>query len=209
MRVYVIGDSHAAKFHWWWNEHPDGNEYIVEGLGGVSAHSFSANETQVANEAREAFYEVLENVTDKDLILMVLGDGDCRVHFFEHHMRGNIPLQDLIDDTVTKYGAFLLTIGKPLAVLDVPPAQSIEDRYDYLYYGTRDQRAEIARMFNSTMKKFCDENEMWFIELYPYLADERGWLKDEYAHPDGAHILHSAVEFVDEVINDYASKIED
>lgn len=209
MRVYVIGDSHAAKFHWYWSDHPEGHEYIVTGLGGVSAHSFSANDTQVAQEARDVFYKTIKQATAKDLILMVLGDGDCRVHFWEHHMRGNIPLQDLIDSTVKVYGDFLTSITLPLAVLDVPPAQRIEDRYDYLYYGTRDERAEIARMFNATLKKFCDENGIWFIELHPFIADEKGWLREDYAHPDGAHVLHSACEFVNEVIDDYASKVED
>ena len=207
MRVYVVGDSHAGKFHWWWQDHPEGHEYIVIGLGGISAHSFASNDTKVARDARKVFWEV--PATDKDLILLVLGDGDCRVHFYEHHMRDGIPLEDLINETVERYGAFIKTVDKPIAILDAPPAQAIEQRYDFTYYGTRDERAKIALLFNTRLKKWCNENGILFIELYPYIADKRGWLKHDYAHPDGAHVLHSAVEFVDKVIDDYASKIED
>ena len=207
MRVHVVGDSHAGKFYWWRQDHPEGHEYILYGLGGISAHSFAVNDTDVAKKARKIFDGV--QVGDKDLILLVLGDGDCRVHFYEHHMRDGVPLEDLINTTVERYGEFILKVDKPIAVLDVPPAQSITEQYDFLYYGSREIRAEIAIMFNSRLKKWCDKNGILFIGIHRYLTDEKGFLKDEYAHPDGAHVLHSAVEFVDRVIDDYASQLED
>jgi hypothetical protein len=200
-----VGDSHAAKFLWWYYEHPEGNEYVLHGLGGISAYSFASNDTVIARDAREVFSQI--HTTDKELILMVLGDGDCRVHLYEHHRRDNVSLESLINDTIRRYGAFISTVDKPIAILDVPPAQRIEEQYDFEYYGSRDERAQIAVMFNSALKKWCNEHGILFIELHPHISDSRGWLKDEYAHPDGAHILHSAVQFVDEVISDYALRI--
>jgi len=210
VKVHVVGDSHAAKFEWWkLHGFPSTPEYVIYGLGGITAHAFAQppESASVTREARRVFADIMQGVADDDLVLMVLGDGDCRVHLYDHHMRDGIPLETLIADTMARYGAFLATVGKRMAVLDVPPAQEIGNIYNFTHYGTREQRAAIAVMFNAELKRMCEANGILFVGIHDRIADANGFLSVEYAHPDGAHVLDSAVQFVDEIINEYAASL--
>jgi hypothetical protein len=119
------------------------------------------------------------------------------VQFFYHHAVKGTPIPELIADTVSHYGAFLLSVEQNIAVLDVPPAGVQENVFEFEYYAPQDQRAYITKEWNRQLGEFCEANGIQFVQIWHYLADERGFLKPEYAEPDGAHVSREAVKFVE------------
>ncbi len=192
MKVYVFGDSHAGKFannpycHW----------------PGSASHGTAYNLGNPKSQSRS--YERLQfhlSLYDKeDVWLFVLGEIDCRIHIYLKHKQTGLPINILIDETILRYGHIIKAVrddGRPnIAVLDVPPAVAQENLYKYEHYGTRDERAVIARKFNAALGRWCERNDIFIVRLYPYIADERGWLKDEYADEDNAHVKPSTVPYV-------------
>jgi len=198
--IYVFGDSHAWKFT---------EGYSIHSVAALTVHGFCGEEWgnspdvweegvgDVPRIGREIYARMLEQVTDDDVILFVLGEVDCRIHFFYHHMREGTSVADLINNTVRRYGTFLEKQTHRIAVLDVPPAIRQENVYGFPYYGTREQRAYVAKEFNRILGEWCREHGVPFIEIYPYIVDEHGFLKDEYAAIDDAHLMPEVLDFIE------------
>lgn len=190
--IYVFGDSHAGKFGV-----DDG--FILCGPPSPTAYGL-ANE-KARSESLLMLRAMLVDVTEDDIILFVLGEIDCRVHIYRQHILTGKSYFDICKEIVfERYGRILLAVRSDndcnVAVLDVPPATAQENVYELDHYASRDERAKIIFLFNWVLGKFCHDNDVPFVELWPYITDERGWLKEEYAVWDGAHVMHTAVPFV-------------
>jgi len=199
--IYVLGDSHAWKFR-------DNPAFDVRGIAGLTAHGFAYKDRTgsavfdecvlgVSDCGRNHYSDILRDFEDGDSILFVLGEVDCRVQFFYHHAVKGTSIDELVNNTINRYGTFLLNVPVPYAVLDVPPACLQGNAYGFEYYGNRHQRAFIARVFNEQLEKFCGEHGIRFIKTWSILADDHGFLKEEYAEPDEAHVKRDIVEFIE------------
>lgn len=187
--IYVFGDSHRARFIHYDKHRNEVSRVKHLGRSGLTAHGIGGKPEYVAKE--------LAPVKADDVVLFVLGEVDCRAHFYHRHRRLGVPIEGLIDTTVERYGAMLCNIrGYQKAVLDVCPAVRQGNAYGLEFYATREERAEITKMFNRRLSKWCDENDLIFIEIHHLLSDERGFLKKEY-EVDAAHVSEDTVEFVD------------
>ena len=203
--IRVFGDSHAMKF---------GDHYPTAWIAGLTCYGFCGGDISlmvenIFNKAgidgliprREvgwsAFKNFLEQTEEEDIILFVLGEPDCRIQFYYHHMRDGVPLQDLIDTTIKRYMDFLSTVDRRVAVLDVIPANDQGNVYQFEFYADRQIRAEITMMFNRTLKSACEENGVTFVSLWNLLADENGFLKPEMTAPDNAHAKPDPVLFAE------------
>jgi hypothetical protein len=125
---------------------------------------------------------------EEDAILFVLGEPDCRIQFYYHHMRDQLPVQTLVNATVKRYMDFLNSLDYRVGVLDVIPAIQQDNVYEFDYYADRSTRAGIAVMFNGALGLACKANKIPFISLWDTIADENGFLLDEYATVDFTHI---------------------
>ncbi len=61
---------------------------------------------------------------------------------------------------------------------------------------------EDIRYINIQLKKYCDENNITYLEVYPLLADENGNLKEEYTE-DGLHLNSAGYRVVTDYLKPY------
>lgn len=192
MKVYVFGDSHAGKFG------VDPERFVLGNAGQATAHNLCNTESQ--SESWFNLQQFLHTFDPaEDVFMFALGEIDCRIHLYRQSVLTLRHVNDLIADTVERYGRIIKAVrddGRRVAVLDVVPAVAQPNIYLLDHYGTRDQRAEVTRRFNAALGRWCEANDIPFIRLYPYIADDRGWLKEEYALDDEAHASESCVPFV-------------
>ena len=190
MSIFVFGDSHAGKF---------GGDARFKLVGPPAPTAWGLASEKARSESLFMLQMMLHFAKDGDTVLFVLGEIDCRVHIYRQSIIQKREANEIIFDVVERYGRVVKDVRDhnpvKVAVLDVPPAVKQPNVYMVDYYGTRDQRAEIARRFNIVLRDWCEKNEICFIEIYDRLTDERGWLKDEYAE-DEVHVSGVVVPFV-------------
>lgn len=203
--IYVFGDSHALKFVW---------HCPTRWIAGLTCHGFCGGDISVMVEEifnlagvdgliprREVGWNIFANeflplVGKEDAILFVLGEPDCRIQFYYHYVRDGIPLQTLVNATVKRYMDFLNALDYRVGVLDVIPAINQDNVYEFDHYADRSTRAGIAVMFNGALRLACLANHIPFLSLWDMVADENGFLIDEYATADYTHIRADVPELM-------------
>jgi hypothetical protein len=188
--IWVFGDSHAGKF---------GGDERFKLVGPPAPTAYGLASEKARSESLFMLQMMLHFAEEGDLILFVLGEIDCRVHIYRQSVITGRETNHIIFDAVERYIRVVKDVRDhnpvDVAVLDVPPAVKQPNVYMVDHYGTRDQRAEIARRWNVVLKDYCEKNDICFVKLYPYITDERGWLKEEYSE-DEVHISSIVVPFV-------------
>jgi len=190
MKVWAFGDSHAAKF---------GGTFELVGPPAPTAYGLANEESE--SQSLFMLRQMLHEVGPEDIVLFVLGEIDCRVHIYRQHILTGKSYFDICKEIIFDcYGRIIKAVRDDndvnVAVLDIPPATAQENVYELDHYASRDERAKIIFLFNWTLGKWCHDNDVCFVELWPYITDERGWLDDRYAVWDGAHVMNTAVPFV-------------
>lgn len=196
MKVWIFSDSHGHKFK------SDPLFYVGPNLAGQATAYNLCNENSWSGSLKSLrqHLHLYDNTAGPDDVFMfVLGDIDCRIHLYRQMVLQNRNMNDVVKDAVERYTHIIGQVrddGRPrIAVLDVPPAVAQPNIYLLDHYGTRDQRAEISRRWNIVLGDWCEKNKICFVHIWPYIADARGWLREEYAEPDQAHVNAGAVPF--------------
>lgn len=188
--IWVFGDSHAGKF---------GGDDRFKLVGPPAPTAYGLAHEKSKSESLFILQALLHFAEQNDIVLFSLGEIDCRVHIYRQSIIQKREANEIIFDVIKRYGRVLKDVRDHnpvnVAVMDVPPAVKQPNVYMVDYYGTRDQRAEIARRFNIVLKDWCEKNQICFVEIWPFLADERGWLKEEYA-VDEVHVSEQVVPLV-------------
>ena len=191
MKVYAFGDSHAGKFG-------GSDKFVLVGPPAPTAYGLANEHSR--SESILLLRAMLWHVKPEDVILFVLGEIDCRIHIHRQSVESGESYQRICQQTVDRYGRIVKAVRDDndvnVAVLDVPPAVAQGNEYGYEHYGTRDQRALIALTFNAELEFWCEDNGICFVSIYDDIVDYRGWLADEYAVEDEAHVKESATPFV-------------
>lgn len=183
-RLIVVGDSHTRVFR-------RTKEYTVYHIG--PATIFHLLSPISSNHSRDKFLKVLEKYRKGDKLLLVFGEIDCRIHIFHQYKKHGEQkaLSYFIDASIERYGQVLSFLKErkidPI-VYNVVPAVIQENIYNYPHYGSRPVRAAIIIEFNEKLRMLCDNNNVPFIDISSYVADENGFIKPEFQSPDNAHL---------------------
>jgi hypothetical protein len=182
--VHFIGDSHTTAFNF-------GRRFIVHHVGQATAHNLVKENS--SSSSREILFRVLSGINRKrDIVAMVFGEIDCRVHFHYQYMKQGrkTSISSLIDRTILNYGFVLCQIrqmGFVVAVVGVPPAARQKNIYGYPFYGSPQQRSRISRMFNSKLRAFCKSNGFPYLDVYSASSDSNGFILPAFAR-DEVHL---------------------
>jgi hypothetical protein len=140
--------------------------------------------------------------------MLVFGEIDCRIHIYYQYEKQNKKhtITELIDKTILNYGEVLEKIklmGIKFCIYGIPAAGLQENYYKYPFYGTPQIRSSICKEFNNRLKAFCADNNYTFIDIYPKISDNEGFLLPEFS-ADEVHLNDKIVPFVwQEVIKNY------
>lgn len=186
--IHVIGDSHSLLF-----QH---HLIKIHYLGAVTAFNLINNNS--TSKGREKLFQAISKIRNKkDIILLVFGEIDCRIHIYYQHnkSKGKISMRSLIRNTAQNYieaANEIKKLGFQVAVFNVMPPGSQKNIYKYPYYAPWETRLKITKMMNEELNKLCKQNNIHFINIYDSLVNpdhlsEKKYRKKEYIF-DSVHL---------------------
>ncbi|GEM_PF-1797978 len=196
-RVYAIGDSHSASF--------GGNGIVALHVGPVTAYRVGRPDELRRLIVGAAFGEwpplrfhaglARAVIRPGDVVLMVFGEIDVRVHFGPQWPGFGSPEElacFLAQRLAAETRALASRTGLFGAVASVvPPSDFLDPDPAFPTNGSIAERVEWTRLVNAELAAACRRFELPFIDTYADYADERGVLAARFS--DGTvHIRRDA-----------------
>lgn len=190
--VYVVGDSHTLSFSF---HHP----FITCHLGPVTAYNI-LKENSTTSSKKKLFSLANKINKKKDILVLVFGEIDCRIHIFRRFKKSNetIAIDEIIDETIKNYFVAiekLLGMRLNVIVYGVPPANYQENVYGYDYYAEASVQADIKKIFNKKMKEQCYIKGVKYIEIFYTFSDRDGFILPNYSS-DQIHLNNKIIPFI-------------
>jgi len=193
--VHVIGDSHTGIF---FKRKP----FIVHWLGPATAYNLKSPRS--TTRSYKKLKSILKHlVVQGDMVLLLFGEVDCRIHIYNQYVQsgGSRSLEEVIDDTIYRYGEVLDEIdrmGIDFHVASIPPGGQEGNVFGVPNYPPPDMRCVINRVFNERLNDYCRKRGYSFIDVYSVVVDDEGFIKSEYSFKDGTHLNTKAVRLFEE-----------
>ena len=192
--VHVIGDSHVLAF-------VKNRFFIIHHIGPATAHNLCLQTS--TTHSNEKLLKIVKKINKKrDFAVLVFGEIDSRVHIYYQYMKQKevVPISQIINETVSKYGEMLKLLDKSglsFFVYGIPPASKRENNYNYPFYANKEMRVMISRELNESLKKFCMQNGYQYLDVQSQFADTSGFIIEEFA-ADDVHLNQRAATMVAE-----------
>ena len=199
--IHCIGDSHISLFAGddsiqpiWPKRSRDQLPWFRSyHIGPALAYNLTRDGTN--SQGREKLFQVIDQeVPEAAIVLLCFGEIDCRVHLVKQSQQKNLAPIDVVDaclDEYFKLVAHLLERGFRVivynAVASWPKARAFRqrERDGYATFGTREERLEMIRLFNTGAKKRCASCGALFLENEPHITaggKPRGWFFFDSIH---------------------------
>ena len=194
--IHVIGDSHARPFVF-------RNPFLVHHISQATAYNLDKDNS--FSQSKRYLNSFLPEVNkERDVLLLVFGEIDARVHIYYQHRKndGEISVERIIEATAGKYGDTIRRLkddGFAVCVHGIPPAAGEDFVSSLPFLGTPEQRSDISSMFSNKLGEFCQQNGIPYIDVQSVSADENGFMKKQYV-ADGVHLNGKIVPFAKEGI---------
>jgi capsular polysaccharide export protein len=172
-RVLAIGDSHIRVFeHWLFNLFFPKTKFNVVYVPGASVSGI--RNVNSLSGAYTTFNTALEE-GGYDEIVITLGEVDAAYAIWIRLTKGNMSLETIFEDIVSKYQDFILYLTgyAPLTVISAP-LQTIDDCQECsdetsLVRSSIDinieNRNRFTLQFNSMIKSFCNDHKIKFVDM--------------------------------------------
>lgn len=215
--IHVIGNSHSMAFK-------RNRSFIVHNIGPATAYNLVNKNSSV--RSNEKLFDIIEHIDVKrDIVIMVFGEIDCRVHFYNQYKKngGKISMDQLMDGTIANYGEvlkqlkdlhvnFIVYGGLPATreIFRFPPYATkrikeelfsdFQSRYPYL--APPEVRTTISREFNEKLRAYCEKQGYRYIDIYSVVADPDGFIKAEFV-ADEIHVNGKIMKYIKEFLETY------
>ena len=142
--IHVIGDSHS----WAFKRH---RSFIIHNIGPATAYNLVNQNSTI--QSNKKLFQIIDRIdTKNDMVVLVFGEIDCRVHFYNQYMKNNgkVSLDKLMDMTIANYGKVLCQLkerGVNFIVYGVLPASKYIIRFPP--YATKKIREELFDSFKN------------------------------------------------------------
>jgi hypothetical protein len=194
--VHVIGDSHVLAF-------VKNRFFIIHHIGPATAYNLCLQTS--TTHSNEKLLKIVKKINKKrDFAVLVFGEIDSRVHIYYQYKKQKevVPISQIINETVSKYGEMLKLLDKSglsFFVYGIPPASKRENNYNYPFYANKEMRVKISRELNESLKKFCVQNGYQYLDVQSKFADVSGFITEEFAGDD-VHLNQKAAMIIAEDI---------
>ena len=178
--IFVFGDSHTWVFKN--NTTICNHRTNVKHLGPFTMH-------RVGREGLGFLNFKTHGVSNNDIVVMVFGEIDARVHIGVIRDRNNCSLQEVVTPLVEAYINTIL-LNQSLLPQALIIIYSIVPPYDWKsnpsypndphsafpFYKEIEDRIEITKIVNKTLQQYCLLYGIAFLNVYDYYADVQGKL---------------------------------
>ena len=104
-------------------------------------------------------------------------------------------LEEIIETLVNLYLNSILSVRNKNTEVTyilfnvIPPTDECFNP-NFPFYGSLEERAQITKLINSSLKKACDKNGLLFLDVYSFYATPQGTLNKELSD-NCVHILNN------------------
>lgn len=206
--IYAFGNSHA---HFFTDSHPGElgwGKKINKNFMSYSANFHNPTYRHVlAHKFNERFFPYLIKpindltLTDKDYIMFVVGEIDCRWHFPKKIITQSRSIDDVIMEEMETYffPSFITLKNNGYQILGwgghASTTRGHNNDPDNPIYGDCLFRNEISLKWSLLLEKKCKEHNIPFISIINNLIDDNGLTKMEYYYDD-YHLKPNVMPFV-------------
>lgn len=208
--IIVLGDSHVNFFSG--NEMltftPIGNQinvcptitnapFTVLHLGPCLAYTCNKSDTSMHFHEKAEF--LCNNFIKPNAhIVCSLGEIDLRVHVFPQSKLQNKPYQKIVDDILTEYLSFLLSLKeRGFHVYCWGPIASQRDNCPidpaYPRNGSETERNMATLYFTQQLAVLCRQHDIPFMSIFDQMITDDFQTMDEYLSPDHCHLGQRAL----------------
>jgi hypothetical protein len=184
--IYTFGNSHAHLFT---NSSPGtigigenkNKNFISFSLGPVIAYNFMQHHYQnLINAINNSAIN-----KEKDYILLVVGEVDCRWHLPLQSNERNIPINDIVSECIDRFFNTHISLSKMgYRVIGWGGHPSTTDPHSndpsQPIFGDCLTRNIISKLWDSKMRDKCEENNIPHISIIDQLINNDGLTKMEY-----------------------------
>ena len=195
--IYIVGDSHQHAFEF-------NSLFTCKTIGAATAHNLKKIST---NNSNKKLFDIVNSINkEKDIIILVLGEIDCRIHiYYQFKKQGEkLTLLDLIQKTICNYGEVMLQIkdiGIKFVICGIPPAGWELNLNHYPYYASPETHSQIYYYFNQELKAYCKALGYPFLDIYSKTVGPDGHITPEYAE-DQVHLNLKAQPLLIELLKE-------
>lgn len=208
--IVVLGDSHVNFFSG--NEEltflpigqninvcPSSTPYPFTPLHLGPCLAYNSNRYDTTFRFREKAEYLFQNfIRPHARILCCLGEIDIRVHVFKQAALQQRTYQNIVDDILAQYFAFLLRLrelGYQVSCWGPVASQSEACPVDpnFPRNGTEVERNMATTYFNLELARFCEQNNMPFLSVFPELVTPDLLTLDKYYSLDHCHLGQAAL----------------
>lgn len=212
MPIYCIGDSHSSFFAglneiqrvWPVKAKQILPFFKVFPIGQTLAYNLI--NTKSTSKGREKLFEILnQEIPKNEYVMLCFGEIDCRAHLLKQSRVQNKKIDVIVNECVDRYFSVILEIKKinpNVIIWNVVPSTRLEKIGNNLYpiVGSCKERNEITKLFNHTLHKKCQTNNIYYISIYDKLMDESGLTNTSY-YMDEIHLSQKAMPITLKTIN--------
>ncbi len=199
--LFVIGDSHTEIFHKnnyaakklitgntnkkteiWFNS---SKHFICYHLNAVTAYNTDNKNATISTQNKVKYLIEHAYLPKGCTIVCCFGEIDCRIHIQKQSEKQLRSIEDIIDDVLKNYEAFLKMLkNKGYQVIAYGPIPSQKDDIpidqQFPRFGTQQQRNIVTKIFNEKLKTTCDKIKVGYKTLFYDIINDDMTTKEEF-----------------------------
>lgn len=191
-RVVVLGDSHAQVFlHRVFRSSFPLTTFEVCSVGGATASGLDNPKSTTA--AYEIFRNKMNTTPEGSLIIIMLGEVDTGfVIWYRAKIYGE-SVEVMLKKAIGNYSKFVSEVAlKHRTIVISTPLPTISDDNEWgevanlrkEITATQLERTQLTLSFNETMKQYCHENNIVYLDLDPESLGDNGLLSVSLLNDD-------------------------
>jgi len=202
--IICLGDSHSSVFsgkekiipRWPAKEYTLLSKFKPIRIGPATAYNLKSKVPLLNEILNKTFY------LKKDFVLFCFGEVDIRAHLIKQSILQEKKVDEIVLECVTKYiNAIKLVSPKrkiQKAVFAPIASWSDEKPYDGPSYGSNLERNRITRIFNNTLEKMCNQNNIKFVSIFEDMLNKDGTTDSNFLDDwgSGIHLNQSAMPII-------------
>lgn len=184
LNVHIIGDSHSFFcFNNSMSVHPYNEtssfKYSKNGLDislPFNIHCFvSRTMYRIGRDGISGLNMRDLGVRDGDVAVFIFGEVDVRYHIGRQRDQRHRELTEVTDSLVATYFRTIKQNREnyknvTCVVVSVVPPCNNGFSYEYPLHGSVEDRVSVTKALNNSMKNCCQENDIYFLDIYPLFA---------------------------------------
>jgi len=180
-KIFTIGDSHSIFFY---------KSKKIIALWGGSKHEFPLTIYKLS----KSFLEICDvpkilgrgheknEIKENDFVLFNYGSNDMQKNIY---LYGRDDWKNSVKSLMIEYTELIFDYKKknkfiPI-ISSIYPNPLLESEGQNTY-GTAEERNMYIKFANFVIKNICNENNILYLDIYDFIADEKGFIKREYSN---------------------------